>query len=254
MALQIILTIASGIITHIPEILGAITVLIANILVALGESLPDIGLQVIEFIVGLGESFGTQAYEVFGTAFLDLLDGIGEWLSSIGETISGWIDNVVTFFENLGTDLGTSATNMWENVKTTVSNALDFLKGLFNFEWKLPDIKLPHFSVEGSFNLDPANFSLPKIGVEWYAKAMSTPYLLENASIFGAAGGKLLGGGETGQEIIYGREQLMSDIAAVVDAKLSNIQLVAPIYIGGKKIDQQIVTANARNSVISGGR
>ena len=253
-SLEVIRAIASGIIANLPEIIGAVVVLLANLLQVLNDSLPLITEQVILFIGDLGENFGNFAYETFGTKFYDLLEGVKSWLGDIGEAISGWIDDVIAFFDNLGTNLGTSATNMWENVKTTVSNALDFLKGLFNFEWKLPDIKLPHFSVEGSFNLDPANFSLPKISVEWYAKAMSTPYLLDNASIFGAAGGKLLGGGETGQEIIYGREQLMSDIAAVVDARLQNMQFVVPVYIGGKKIDQQIVTANARNSVISGGR
>lgn len=31
-------------------------------------------------------------------------------------------------------------------------------------------IKLPHFNVSGSFNLDPKNFSIPSISVDWYAR------------------------------------------------------------------------------------
>ena len=98
------------------------------------------------------------------------------------------------------------------------------------------------------------NFQMPTIGVEWYRKAMNNPYILEDATIFGAAGGKLLGAGESGREMVYGHDQLMRDIGAVVDSRLGNLEFVVPVYIGGKKIDQQIVTANARNSVVSGGR
>ena len=83
---------------------------------------------------------------------------------------------------------------------------------------------------------------------------MNTPYLLDSATIFGYAGGRAMGGGEAGDEMIYGKDALMADIAAVVDARLSALQFTIPVYIGGKKIDQQVVTATARANVISGGR
>ena len=63
-----------------------------------------------------------------------------------------------------------------------------------------------------------------------------------------------MGGGEAGDEMIYGKDALMADIAAVVDARLSALQFTIPVYIGGTKIDQQVVTATARANVISGGR
>lgn len=264
-ALEIILAIASGIIENIPEILGAIVVLIANILIALTESLPDITEQVIGFVLGLADTFGTMAYELFGDAFYNLLVGIQSWLFNIGKSIGTWIADVIQFFasgfnkikENISTVLNNikeKFTSIFDGVKETVSKAVEFLKSIFKFEWKLPEIKLPHFTISGEFNLDPLNFQMPKIGIEWYAKAMNTPYLLDNASIFGAAGGKLLGGGESGSEIVYGHDQLLSDIAAVVDSRLGSLEFTIPVYIGGKKIDQQIVMANARNAVVSGGR
>ena len=38
--------------------------------------------------------------------------------------------------------------------------------------------------------------------------------MLDSASIFGAAGNRLLAGGESGREMIYGHAQLMRDIRA----------------------------------------
>jgi hypothetical protein len=127
---------------------------------------------------------------------------------------------------------------------------------MFDFDWSLPQIKLPHFNISGGEA--PWGFagqgSFPQVDIQWYKKAMDAPYLLDSATIFGAAGGHYLGGGEAGSEMIYSHDKLMQDIADVVDSRLSKLTFNVPVYIGGKKIDQQIITANARNAVVSGGR
>ena len=289
LANQVILTIAEALLANAPELLGAFVVLISNIIVALAEALPDLAADFIGAIVLLGEDIGNLIYEAFGTTLLDMYNSFITWVTDMGTKLAEFGTSVLTGIGEFGADciegvanfmadiiewfvsgfdsikqtvtdalnnVGQTFSDIFENAKNIVSGAIEFIKGLFDFEWKLPELKLPHFTISGDFNLDPTNFSMPTIGVEWYAKAMNTPYLLDNATIFGAAGGKLLGGGESGNEMVYGHDQLMADIAAVVDAKLQSIQLeiTAPIYIGGKKIDQQVIMANARNSVISGGR
>ena len=41
---------------------------------------------------------------------------------------------------------------------------------------------------------------------------MTDPYLLDGATIFGAANGKFLGGGESGSELVVGTDKLMNMI------------------------------------------
>lgn len=114
-------------------------------------------------------------------------------------------------FENLKSGV----TEKLEAVKNFVSNTVQKLKDFFHFDWSLPKIKLPHFSLEGKFSLDPP--SIPHIGVEWYKKAMDRPVLMEKPTAFGINGaGQLMAGGEAGSEVVSGTETLMGMISAAV--------------------------------------
>ena len=76
---------------------------------------------------------------------------------------------------------------------------------------------MPHFSIKGEFSLSPP--SVPHLAVDWYAKAMKRPMLLDSPTIFGMQGGKLLGAGEAGPEVVSGASKLMSMIQnAVISA------------------------------------
>ncbi|EOS75663.1 MAG: phage tail tape measure protein [Lachnospiraceae bacterium] len=100
-------------------------------------------------------------------------------------------------------------------VKNFVSNTVQKLKDFFNFDWKLPHIKLPHFSMEGSFSLNPP--SIPHIGVEWYKKAMDAPVIMDKPTAFGInSSGEIMAGGEAGSEVVSGTQTLMNMISAAV--------------------------------------
>ena len=102
-------------------------------------------------------------------------------------------------------------TSAFDSIKQAVSNAINYIRGLFSGEISFPHIRMPHFSISGNFSLNPP--SVPHFNVEWYKKAMTDPFMLNGATIFGAMGGKLLGGGEAGSEMIVGTNKLMEMIA-----------------------------------------
>ena len=75
--------------------------------------------------------------------------------------------------------------------------------------------------------------SIPMISVEWYKKAMDAGMILNNPTIFGAAGGKLLGAGEAGSETVVGTQSLMDMIRRAVASAESAMN----VYYGGVTVN-----------------
>lgn len=94
--------------------------------------------------------------------------------------------------------IGGKITDTFSKCRDTVQSIVEKIKGFFNFEWKLPDIKLPHFKIDGSFSLSPP--SIPRIGVDWYAEGG----IMTKPTAFGVnpATGNIMAGGEAGAEAI----------------------------------------------------
>ena len=285
-ALQLILALGEGLIQAMPEITGLIPVYYVNIITTMIDMFPEIiesavmligqlGVAVVAAIGGLmgmsydevvsslaltftaADNFGNDVINWFTGIFqTDLLGNVGTFFIDLYSNFTGGFDAVFGAVTGFGSDVMSTFTGTFDNVQETVSGAIDSLLDMFDFEWSLPEIKLPHFSVSGGEA--PWGFggqgSLPTVSIQWYKKAMNTPYLLDSATIFGAANGQYLGGGEAGTEMIYSHDKLMDDIGSAIDSRLSKIQIIAPIYIGGEKIDEVVVKSEQRNNYISGGR
>ena len=147
--------------------------------------------------------------------------------------------------------LGGAFKATFDTITKIVGGAVEWLKGIFNFEWHLPKISLPHFSIDGEFSLNPP--SIPKISVDWYKKAMDNGMILNSPTIFGMSGGRLLGAGEAGPEAIVGVDSLQSMITNAV-AGASGGDVTIPVYIGTKELDTIVVSAAQRENYKSGGR
>ena len=134
-------------------------------------------------------------------------------------------------------------TKPFETAKNKVKEIIDKIKSFFNFKVKKPNIPLPHFSIK------PAGWKLkdllkgvkPSLGISWYAKAMDDPYMFGSPTLIGA--------GEAGDEILYGRNALMRDIAnaagggidynrlaAALVGALSSVNGDITLYVDGKQL------------------
>ena len=132
---------------------------------------------------------------------------IGNVVSGIMSTVSNIFDNIKSKVSGVFNSIKSIATTVWNGIKTAITTpinaardavkaAIDRIKGFFNFTWSLPHLKLPHFSIEGKFSLDPP--SVPKLAVSWYKDGG----ILTQPTIFGTAGNTLLAGGEAGAEAV----------------------------------------------------
>ena len=137
--------------------------------------------------------------------------------STLQNTVNNIKSSVVNAWESIKStviskvdSLKSSISTRFESIKTTVSNAVEKLKSMFNFNWELPHIKLPHFSLTGKFSL--AEMTVPHLSVEWYKKAYGNPYLFTKPTLMGFGDG-------AGGELVYGHENLLRDIRRAVQSE-----------------------------------
>ena len=205
------------------------------------------------------KSVTTTVFNAVKTAASTVWNGIKTTITtvvnSIKTAVSSGLNAVKSTVSSILNGIKSTFTSVFNGVWSFVQGIVNKLKSIFNFSWSLPHIKLPHFSISGSFSLNPP--SIPHISVDWYRKAMNNGMILNSPTIFGASGNHLLGGGEAGPEAVVGVSSLMDMIQSAVNnnmqmADAGNITI--PVYIGGNLIDEMIVTAQQRRALRSGGR
>ena len=199
--------------------------IIQVIFMAVGEVVQ----AVFSLIVGSWQNILLPAFTAIGTflsnvlmpVFSTVFNGIVTVVSAVFSAISDFWDSVL---KPVFTAIGDAAkwlidavkgpletiqdtfTNVFDGIKSFISPIVDWLKGIFNFNWSLPHIDLPHFNISGEFSLVPPK--VPHLSVDWFDRATKNPRILDGATIFGASGNKLLGGGETAREVIMSENYL----------------------------------------------
>lgn len=151
--------------------------------------------------------------------FSEMATGIVTALTGLWNTVSGYLGGFLNGFKDTFQGIFDTASEKFSGVKETVSSVVEWLKGVFDFDWHLPDIKLPEFHWSGEFSLSP--LSVPHLDVEWYAKGA----VLNQPTIFGVNPdtGKAMVGGEAGAEAVAPIATLQGYVQDAVRAETAGI-------------------------------
>ncbi len=188
---------------------------------------------------------------VFSNIWNGIKNIVANAIASIKNTISGGINNAKSIAVGALNGIKSAFSNIFGRCISVVSNAIGRIKKLFNFNWSLPKLKLPHFRINGKFSLNPPQ--VPHLGVEWYKKGA----VLTEPAVFGLnpATGKMMAGGEAGAEAVAPIDTLMDYVRAAVreengglSALLEQVLAVLrsilekelAVYLDGKEITKTV--------------
>ena len=151
---------------------------------AISSTISAVWNGIASFLSGLWNGIYSTASSIF---------------NNISSTISSVMDGISSTVSRVWNGIKDTISNAINGAKDAVSNAIEAIKGLFNFEFKWPHLKMPHFSFSGSMNpLEWADKGVPSIGVEWYAKGG----IMNGPTVFGMNGNNAMVGGEAGPEAV----------------------------------------------------
>lgn len=249
--LTLIQNLAQGLINSIPVLIAYVPTIITNLAGIINDNAPKIlttGITIItNLAIGLVRAIPllianlpkiiTAIVSVF-TAFnwlslgKNIVTGIIKGIKNLPSLLKSTAKNAVNGFKGAFRGNGILSavkgafTKIPSAVKSIFTKAVSLVKSFpgrfksaLKFSWSLPHLNLPHLSVSGGkapFGIGGKG-SLPSFHISWYKKAMESPYVFSDATLFGA--------GEAGDEMLYGRSRLMSDIKEATQGAKNDVTI-----------------------------
>lgn len=249
--LTLIQNIAQGLINSIPVLIAYVPTIITNLAGIINDNAPKIlatGVTIItNLAIGLVRAIPllianlpkiiTAIVSIF-TAFnwfslgKNIVTGIIKGVKNLPSLLKTAAKNAVNGFKGAFKGNGILSavkgafTKIPSAVKSIFTKAVSLVKSFpgrfknaLKFSWSLPHLNLPHLSVSGGkapFGIGGKG-SLPSFHISWYKKAMESPYVFSDATLFGA--------GEAGDEMLYGRSRLMSDIKEATQGTKNDVTI-----------------------------
>ena len=251
-AIQLLLSLIQAIPVLISSLVQNLPKIIFTIINTLLEHLPDLIMGAVQLFLGILEAIPVIISELIKNLpqiILTIVEGIMSGFGQIVEVGANLIKGLWEGIKNVGKWL-------WDKISGFFSGIFDKIKGFFG-------IHSPSSLFRDAIGKNLA------LGIgEGFSDEMDTVGNMMVDSASGLAedisdamqvepidlGDYTVGASGMSSAMKSANSTLLEGIGAYIDSKLEKMEFTVPVYIGGKKIDQQIVMANARNAVISGGR
>lgn len=216
---EFIVSLYTGMLQKIPEMAGNATQIVEAISTYLQENIPTIGEKGGEIMEAIGQSLVSNLPKIvmsIGKLSLTILQALAKLIpvllkagaNLIGGLARGMGGGALGLIRSAMARIKSALEEPIQNAKDTINGVIEGIKGFFPLSIGniFSNFNLPHISVSGGsppFGI-AGKGSLPSFSVDWYEKAMEQPYMFNRPSLIGV--------GEAGDEMVYGRRALMEDI------------------------------------------
>lgn len=186
----------------------------------LGAKVSDHITQLRDNMVGKISDLAEKGVQ----GFANLKERGADAVNSLRDVVGGCFENMGSFVFSTFESFGSRISSMFSGVSDAVKGIVDKIKDFMSFDWKLPKIKLPHFSVAwdssgmlGTLATKIGLPGLPKLDVEWYKNGG----IMMEPTAFGRnpSSGRMMAGGEAGPEAIAPIELLKSYISEAIEER-----------------------------------
>ena len=166
--------------------------------------------QAKENLLNSIKEFGTAAKQSFVDVWNRIKDTVGGAWDNIKEAVTSGVDRMKE-----------AMVERFEEIKAAVQEFINRLKSMFQFEWKLPHIRLPHFQIYGNFSLNPPQ--VPQFSVQWYKKAYDNPIMFTSPTVLQTPYGAKGFGDGNGGEVVLGLNKLRELVSGAGDNITINV-------------------------------
>ena len=216
--LEKLVEVVTTVVTWFSDLDGTTQTVILTVLGLVAAISPVLGM--ISAITGAAAALNVAVLPMIGT------------MAAVVVGVAAAVAIGVTLYKNWDT-IKQKAEELWQkiketfaNIKQTVLDAVDRIKEAFKFEWKLPDLKIPHFKITGGEA--PYGFmgkgTFPSIDIEWYKKAYTNAMLFKNPTVLATPYGMKGFGDGNGSEMVIGTDMLMNIFGNANSKELQKIE------------------------------